>query len=351
MTPPVDLFGVAGDVVTADVIRAYERLDRHAGVLCRDLARTAFPGVPAADLPAAVGGLRLTAAADVACLLSVVERILEEDRDRPAGESEDRIRADGDEADDPMVRMLDRCWERVPDFIAGRRTGVDLVFPRGDRRLWADLQARSAHMRPYARVAADALGRLVRPGTTVLEVGAGSGAATGEFLARAGVTPPGRYVMSDVSPSFLRDARERFTAPWLEYAAFDFTRPAAAQELPERQFDVVVGTNALHCAADVDAALAHTWELVAPGGHLVLAEGARPVDGSAWRPELIFALLPGWWQVSLGARRGQVGFLTAPEWSAAVDGLPHARATVAPIGDHAAGTFVIGTLVIVSRTL
>ncbi|GAA1649612.1 class I SAM-dependent methyltransferase [Actinoplanes couchii] len=319
--------------------------DIRAGELCREFARTACPGSPEPGLSAAMTALRRSAAPQAAPGLALIDRILAEDESsgRAAGVNERSAPA----IEDPMFRMLERCWVALPDFVSGRRTGVDLVFPQGDRRLWADLQAHSHHMSSYARLAVEAMLRLAPAGARILELGAGSGALTAEYVRRAENAAPSRYVMTDISPTFLRDARRRFTPGWMAYAPFDFTRPAAEQSLPPGRFDIVAGANAMHCAADVEAALLHSWSLVAPGGYLVLTEGARPADGRVWRPELIFALLPGWGQVSLGPHRADIGFLRPDEWSALVGRLPGATSVTLAIG-HSTSQ-IIGSLVIARR--
>jgi hypothetical protein len=48
---------------------------------------------------------------------------------------------------------------------------------------------------------------------------------------------------------------------------------------------------------------------------LVLGEGAPDDSGRLWRPDLLFAMLPGWWQVSIDpVLRPRSGFLTLREW-------------------------------------
>lgn len=324
------LAGHAERAVPPDLASAATDFDCLAGALCRRLSERFPPGVPPA-VPA-----------QAACFMSVVRRINAETRSEapcPAG-----VPVNSPYRQDPMFLMLQRCARAWPDFVASRVPGVNVVFPKGDRELWAQMQARSLHMRGYADAIGAAVGSLMPDARQILEIGAGSGAATGAVLGRAGGAVPARYVVTDISPTLLRDIRATFPAGGMECAVYDFTRPPSALG----QFDIVFGANALHCAPDVRSALGNVLELVAPGGYLVLAEGTRPLSGRAWRPELVFSLLPGWWQVETDPQtRRTAGFLSEGEWRTVFGLAGYPDAAVLPIGS--ASSVIIGSLIVARK--
>ncbi|WP_431981414.1 methyltransferase [Streptomyces qinglanensis] len=107
----------------------------------------------------------------------------------------------------------------------------------------------------------------------VVELGAGSGAAT-EAVLGALRGHRADYVSTDVSPVQLA-AAERFgtgTAP-LDVDA-DFT----AQGFPAGSADIVVAANVLHNATDLPSALHRIRRLLAPGGTLLMVDSAGDCD-------------------------------------------------------------------------
>jgi SAM-dependent methyltransferase len=318
----------AARAVPAELTAAAADFDRLAGALCRRIIPLDPPGSPAVS-------------AQASCFMSLVARIDAEDR---ADAAPPRRPGASRYGGDPMFRMLERCAPAWPAFITGRTRGVDVVFPKGDRRLWAHMQARSLHMQGFAAAASAAVCALIPGARQILEIGAGSGAATAALLSQAGGTVSARYLVTDISPTLLRDIQASFSAARLEYAAYDFTRAAPALG----QFDIVFGANALHCAADVRAALGNVLGLVASGGYLVLAEGARPPSGRVWRPELIFSLLPGWWEVDTDPRtRPDVGFLTDSGWRRLFHEAGCPDVVVLPIGTSSSA--VVGSLIVTRK--
>lgn len=115
----------------------------------------------------------------------------------------------------------------------------------------------------------------LRPGQTVLEIGAGPG-LTGLEAARA-VGPSGVLICTDFSPEMIEVARRRAQAEGVdnvEFAVMD----AEDMHLPDDAADAVVCRFAYMLMHDQTAALAHTRRVLRPGGRLAFA-----VWGSAER--------------------------------------------------------------------
>jgi long-chain acyl-CoA synthetase len=178
--------------------------------------------------------------------------------------------ADGTLSGAGMIRRVPGLW--------GRLMGE---WPMGD---YAGMMAAHLTARP------DLSGR-------VLELGAGTGATSRLLDGHAG----DGYVRSDRHLTLLG------AGPGTTMAVdFDEAVPAPLDH-PAAGWDVIFATNALHCAADRPAAIGRIAAALAPGGRLILAEGSpEPSPGVPWALNLLFGLLPGWYD------RG--GFRPRWEW-------------------------------------
>ncbi|HET9442174.1 MAG TPA: zinc-binding dehydrogenase, partial [Acidimicrobiales bacterium] len=186
-----------------------------------------------------------------------------------------------------------------------RESGERLVATlRGDEdaRRWmvagpwlatlTDLYGQHPGFRVYNQAVAEVVAAL-RParGATplrVLEVGAGTGGATGHVLDRLAGAPV-EYLATDVSPYFVKMLRHRFgDRPGFRAAALDVEDPPPALG----PFDVVIAANVVHATADLRRTLAGLRDQLAPGGTLVLMEAL----GRAPWFDLLFGQFDGWWR-------------------------------------------------------
>src|SRR5207249_799583 len=98
---------------------------------------------------------------------------------------------------------------------------------------------------------------------------------TAEILTSLRGTPV-EYVVSDVSPFFLAEARARLGAETgIRYALYDADRDFRAQGFTANSFHVIVASDVLHATADIGETIARLRALLAPGGVLVVAEMTR----------------------------------------------------------------------------
>ena len=110
---------------------------------------------------------------------------------------------------------------------------------------------------------------VTRPAMRVLDVAAGTGASSIEFV-RAGAD----VVAVDFSEGMLEEGRRR-------HPEIDF-RQADAMNLPfeDNSFDAVTTSFGLRNIEDFDRALREFYRVLRPGGHLVVCEFSRPT----WAP-------------------------------------------------------------------
>jgi glycosyltransferase involved in cell wall biosynthesis len=110
------------------------------------------------------------------------------------------------------------------------------------------------------------LGSTLRPyvGERVLEIGAGIGSMTNQFI------PRDLYVASDINPNYLRYLNSySIGKPYLHVREVDATRTEHFMDLHE-QFDTVLIINVLEHLPNEDQVLRHLWSALAPGGRIIV---------------------------------------------------------------------------------
>jgi SAM-dependent methyltransferase len=219
--------------------------------------------------------------------------------------------------DEPLFTLLARCESSFFAVLERRQKGIEVIFPNGDGSVWSALHRQSLFMSPYTQLAAFVVNACRQPAAAILEVGAGTGAATALVLAPPGA-PIARYTFSDIGLSFLRHGRRRFAGwPFMQFQHYNLDQDAARQELSPNSFDIVFGVNVVHVAQDIPATLRQFYRLLRPGGYLILGEGSPPNADTMWRPDLVFGFLAGWWKVVLNPiYRPHPGFLLPGDWKA-----------------------------------
>src|SRR6185312_11826187 len=173
----------------------------------------------------------------------------------------------------------------LADVLAGKRDPLDLLFSTEGGAHGA---YRGSPLARRLNQAAAAVVAGARP-RRVIEIGGGTAATT---RALRDILPNGvDYLFTDISPAFLT-AAQRALADWpaLRTTTLDISRDPAAQGIESGTFDVVVAANVLHATPDLAAAIRNTASLLAPGGRLVLVEGAGPLA----RLDITFGLTEDW---------------------------------------------------------
>ncbi|XRM46506.1 hypothetical protein ABZX51_009537 [Aspergillus tubingensis] len=134
-----------------------------------------------------------------------------------------------------------------------------------------------------------------KPNLRVLELGAGTGGSTVNFL--RWLTPGGKslyskYTFSDISSGFFVAARERFSAyPDIEYLPLDISEDPSEQGFDGRKYDLILATNVIHATKYLNITLSNVRKLLHPNGRLLLHE---LTPSSNW-VNYIWGTLAGWW--------------------------------------------------------
>ncbi|MDT0448071.1 SDR family NAD(P)-dependent oxidoreductase [Streptomyces hesseae] len=152
---------------------------------------------------------------------------------------------------DPVARSLEQMYDIIPSIRFHHRLAQALLR--------------------------EIVGRWPRDRTLrVLEVGAGTGGATAALLPLLPADRT-RYCFSDISPYFFPRAQKRFEQyDFVHYATFDLETAPVDQGFTAAGFDLVVASNSLHTARNLDTAMRNVAALLAPGGMLLAVESHAP---------------------------------------------------------------------------
>jgi ubiquinone/menaquinone biosynthesis C-methylase UbiE len=146
--------------------------------------------------------------------------------------------------------------------ISGRRYAQPMSYLGAD---WLDRTERVREEEPDR--ALDALG--IAAGSTVADVGAGSGYITTRLAKRVG--PAGRVYANDIQPEMLALLRERVSRERLGNVEL-VLGDAANPNLPTDTLDLIIMVDVYHEFSEPQKMLRHLRAALKPGGRLVLLE-------------------------------------------------------------------------------
>eukprot|EP00966_Prymnesium_polylepis_P187718 4351877-Prymnesium_polylepis.1 len=115
----------------------------------------------------------------------------------------------------PEVALVERCGPQLASVLSPSADVQELLFPGGSQELVRAVYEDSVISRFYNTCVLAAVDGLVlqlpdgAPQLQVVEIGAGTGGTTNSVLPSL-ATACARYLFTDVSQSFLREARQKF---------------------------------------------------------------------------------------------------------------------------------------------
>lgn len=134
--------------------------------------------------------------------------------------------------------------------VAGRYDLMNFLASLGQEKMWRTHVKRAVVTRPFLKV---------------LDVAAGTGASSIEFV-RAGA----KVVAVDFSEGMIAEGRRRH--PEIDFQQGD----AMNLDFPDNTFDCITISFGLRNVSDPDRALREFYRVVRPGGHVVVCEFSRP---------------------------------------------------------------------------
>ena len=262
----------------------------------------------------------------------------------PAGDpdrAEARSRAI-DPRSTPPFAVVRAMLEHVSGFLRGEKTGEEVLFSPSKLPLWFEYFSNDNLLYQINnRLGAEAVFRALPRShpATLVEIGGGSGSAAlavAERLSRdAALSRIGRYVFTEIVPTFLRRAeralRARYPKLLVEFLKLDMDVGFEEQGLAQGIADVVYAVNTVHIAKDLHATLVRVRETLKPGGVAVFSECVRPFEGQPIYVELVFNFLQNFTGVATDpATRPNHGFLTPDNWRSAFRAAGFERPEILP---------------------
>lgn len=165
--------------------------------------------------------------------------------------------------------------------ISGRRIAPVVGF--GDAA-WLDRPERE--LQEATEKALDALG--ITKGSTVADVGAGSGYFTIRLAARVG--PTGRVFANDIQPEMLKLLSGRLAEQGITNVSV-VLGTADDPKLPPSTFDLVLMVDVYHELSEPQKMLRHLYAALKPGGRLVLIEPRKGEEDPAFGLDLLDAAI------------------------------------------------------------
>lgn len=212
---------------------------------------------------------------------------------------------------DACGELICRVGESLPQILRGEIEPLEVMM-KGELLMkhYEDIRTMARGNEALARYVA-VLGEL-NPDLRIIEVGAGTGAATIPVLQALSREEPGEednfstYTYTDISSGFFDAARKKLTRwPQLTYTKLDITQDPAEQGIDVGTYDVVIASNVLHATPDIEETLRNIGSLLKPGsGKLAIVEAMPEGCDAAFLP---YTILPGWWLSEDSWRQPETG--------------------------------------------
>ncbi|MFG6107531.1 SDR family NAD(P)-dependent oxidoreductase [Leptothoe sp. EHU-05/26/07-4] len=179
-----------------------------------------------------------------------------------------------------FVELVENCGENLATVLTGQKEPWD-ILSKLVNQIQDEYSLKLPEVYYYKSIIRAILAQLIKSLTPqtelkILEVGGGAGITTAELLP---VLPPKQtsYTFTDVGRLFLTQAQEKFKDySFVEYDFLDIDQPSQEQGYSLHHFDVIIGSNVLHVARNLEKALENVRSLLAPGGILVIWEFTQP---------------------------------------------------------------------------
>jgi NAD(P)-dependent dehydrogenase (short-subunit alcohol dehydrogenase family)/SAM-dependent methyltransferase len=203
----------------------------------------------------------------------------------------------------PQIALLNRTLPHLTDVLTGQLLSTELLFPEGSMSLVEGVYKDNPTAEYFNGILASTVRRYVEQRVKrdssaqirILEVGAGTGAATKPVLSelRPHFGSLAEYCYSDLSQAFLAYGRRAFKrdCPFMQFRLIDLEKPMPLQDVEHDAYDVILASNSLHATRSIRATLRNLKTTLRTNGLLLMNE----ISDARLFAHLTFGLLRGWW--------------------------------------------------------
>ena len=200
-----------------------------------------------------------------------------------------------------MGNLFVEVGNNIQSILRGDVDAVQLLFENDLVGNYYEEESKSSNCFPKCRKYVDVLAHK-NPGMKILEVGAGTGAATEHILdtlsrhadGEIGALRYKQYDFTDISPSFFEKAGDFFSEHQhkMKFGVLDIEKAPADQGYEEKTYDLLIAASVLHVTKNLSTTLQNMRKLLKPNGKLIIHEPTTPCN---IKTGFVFGLLPGWW--------------------------------------------------------
>ena len=241
--------------------------------------------------------------------------------------------------------LIERCGRTLHKVLSGKKSGLNCIFPNGSSEDLRQFYLNSQTCRVYNELLCMSVTEILDQWSfdrscRILEIGGGTGALLSLLASKLSIAPV-EYVFTDISRTFVQQAKQRFKhLPCLEFKELNIDADPAVQGFSEGEFDLVVTSDTLHAVRYIGNSLDYINRLLRPGGFLHLIELTRE---PAWA-RIVFGMLQGWWINADDDRSSDSPCRNSAQW---VDYLgQHGFQTVGKFGTNTENEESLHTLIV-----
>lgn len=222
--------------------------------------------------------------------------------------------------------MLELMANNYPDYLSGKKTGVDIVFSPENIDITNEYYSNNLFYNVHNISGAKIVNWDIssRKNPQILEIGGGLGGGTKQFvIQRLKDKAPlnvFNYCFTDVANKMLRSTKKALSTLTEDLSAFtfqklDFNKNLSEQGYAENSYDVIWGVNAAHVSFDMRFSLNELFKTLKSGGSLIISETVRPIGNLMIQQEFVLNTLDDYWNVKLDEKiRPRHGFMDWSDW-------------------------------------
>lgn len=207
--------------------------------------------------------------------------------------------------------------ELMPQYLnilANKRSLLSVLFEQGKFDRINALYKKSVIANYYNTITTNTTLKKLKIYDCVLEIGAGVGSISQLLLEKINtLSLPVQYTYSDISPAFLNYGKHNFSklSDNISFRKFDINIPFVTQGFQAKSFNFIIAANALHIASDITFTVNNLFELLIPGGTLILNE---PIIRNPYS-EIVYGLTSSWYSCTDAQYRlGKTPIISLPNW-------------------------------------